>query len=119
MMEWKAMEPELQKLHELESYYRDRLALVADSDSKSTTAEFIRLLQGIERCIKMRIQIIREAGPSAVPSPDPGFIPIDLSKLSDSALREVEAALVHPESNPIKTRRKNVSKQNLKNDPSA
>lgn len=109
-MDWKMMEPELAKLDDLESYYRDRLDGVADSGSKGTTAEFIRLLQGIERCIKMRIQMIREAGPAAVPSPDPGFIPIDLSKLSDSALREVEAALVHPESKPIKTRRRNVSK---------
>ena len=51
-------------------------------------------LRGLERCTELRLRMVREAGRLPEPEADEPLATVDLSRLSDGALREVEAALV-------------------------
>ena len=55
---------------------------------------YLAALRGMERCVELRLKLIREAERLPDPEPEEPMAMIDLSRLSDGALREVETALV-------------------------
>lgn len=86
-------------IEELEANYR-RMAMLHEpcgpnSDPANTRAYF-QALRGIERCILMRIRLLREARMCPQPRRELELeepVGVDLTLLSDGALEEVQAAL--------------------------
>lgn len=88
------------RLEELEERY-DLLAQMLEPDEMAETDPsrintYIRALQGVERCVKMRLAIVKEEPPGKTTPLECGFVTVDLPRLSDDALREVKAALLEP-----------------------
>lgn len=92
------LEEGLRQVGSLEALY-DRIArFVEPSDLEENPLPMVRAylatLRSLERCIELRLKLVREAGRLPRPEPEQPMATVDLSRLSDEALREVEQALV-------------------------
>lgn len=91
------LESELRNVAELEECYRRIAEQVRPSELEENPAAaaraYMMALRGLEHCVELRLKLIREAGRLPEPEEEP-LATVDLSRLSDEALEEVEAALV-------------------------
>ncbi len=98
------VEQELRNVGALEMAYRKVAEMVAPAElEENPTASarvYLAALRGLERCVELRLKLIREAGRLPGEEPEEPMATIDLSRLSDDALREVETALI-----PLETER--------------
>lgn len=89
---------ELSRIAFMESRYEWIADLVKPGELEenlgSSARDYMAALRGLERCMELRLKLIREYG--RLPSEEGGepLATVDLSRLSDDALEEVEAALV-------------------------
>lgn len=89
---------ELSRIAFMESRYEWVADLVKPGELEenpgSSARDYMAALRGLERCMELRLKLIREYG--RLPSEEGGepLATVDLSRLSDDALEEVEAALV-------------------------
>ena len=92
------LEREMRTIDELEGCYRWAAELVKPSELQEDLLPAVRgymsVLRGVERCVELRLKLVREAGRLPEPEPDEPVATVDLSRLSDGALREVEQAMV-------------------------
>ncbi len=92
------LENELRNIDFVEGCYRRIAELVMPSDLEENPVPlaraFMAALRGMERCVELRLKLVREAGRMPVEEPDEPLATVDLSRLSDEALREVEESLV-------------------------
>ena len=98
------VEQEIRNVGTLEMAYRKVAEMVAPAElEENPTASariYLAALRGLERCVELRLKLIREAGRLPGEEPEEPMATIDLSRLSDDALREVETALI-----PLETER--------------
>lgn len=108
------LEEGLRNVATLEERYRQVAEWVRPSELEENPVPaaraYMAALRGLERCTELRLKLIREAGRLPEPEADEPLATVDLGRLSDGALREVEAALV-----PAAPRReeKKVGEENL------
>lgn len=92
------LEREMRTIDELEECYRWAAELVKPSELQEDLLPAVRgymsVLRGVERCVELRLKLVREAGRLPKPEADEPVATVDLSRLSDGALREVERAMV-------------------------
>lgn len=92
------LEREMRTIDELEECYRWAAELVKPSELQEDMLPAVRgymsVLRGVERCVELRMKLVREAGRLPKPEADETVATVDLSRLSDGALREVEQAMV-------------------------
>lgn len=89
---------ELGRIESMESRYEWVADLVKPGDLAedpgSSARDYMAALRGLERCMELRLKLIREYGRLPSEEEDEPLATVDLSRLSDDALEEVEAALV-------------------------
>jgi hypothetical protein len=92
------MDEELRRIDSMESCYRWVAELVKPSELEEnpgvTARAYMLAVRGMERCVELRLKVIREAGRLPEREEVEPLATVDLSRLSDDALEEVEAALV-------------------------
>ena len=92
------LEEGLRNVAMLEERYRQAAEWVRPSEMEENPVPqaraYMAALRGLERCTELRLRMVREAGRLPEPEADEPLATVDLSRLSDGALREVEAALV-------------------------
>lgn len=92
------LEREMRTIDELVECYRWAAELVKPSELQEDLLPAVRgymsVLRGVERCVELRMKLVREAGRLPKPEADEPVATVDLSRLSDGALREVEQAMV-------------------------
>lgn len=92
------LEREMRTIDELEECYRWAAELVKPSELQEDMLPAVRgymsVLRGVERCVELRMKLVREAGRLPKPEAEEPVATVDLSRLSDGALREVEQAMV-------------------------
>ena len=97
-METNWLENEMQRIESMEARYRWAAELVKpgelEEDPARSVRSYLAALRGLERCMELRLKLVRTAG--QLPEPEAGepLATVDLSRLSIDALEEVEAALV-------------------------
>ncbi len=98
------LENELRNIDFVEGCYRRMAELVMPSDLEENPVPLARAymaaLRGMERCVELRLKLVREAGRLPAEEPDEPLATVDLSRLSDEALREVEESLVPLDGSP-------------------
>lgn len=97
-MKWDFPEREMRVVAELEECYRWVAELVKPSeleeDPLPAARVYMSALRSLERCVELRMKLVREADGMPEPEPEEPVAKVDLSRLSDGALREVERAMV-------------------------
>lgn len=92
------LERELEAIGKLEALYERVAEFVEPSHLEEnplpTVRTYLATLRSLERCIGLRAKLVREAGRLPRPEPEQPMATVDLSRLSDGALREVEQAMV-------------------------
>lgn len=92
------LEREMRNIAALEECYRWAAELVKPAELQEDLLPAVRgymsVLRGLERCVELRLKLVREAGRMPEPEPEERVATVDLSRLSDGALREVERAMV-------------------------
>ena len=92
------LERELAAVGKLEALYERVAEFVEPSHLEEnplpTVRAYLSVLRSLERCIELRAKLVREAGRLPRPEPEQPMATVDLGRLSDEALREVEAAMV-------------------------
>lgn len=92
------LEEGLRQVGSLEALYERIARFVEPSELEENPLPMVRAylatLRSLERCIELRVKLVREAGRLPRPEPEQPLATVDLSRLSDEALREVEEALV-------------------------
>lgn len=92
------LEREMRTIDELEECYRWAAEQVKPSELQEDLLPAVRgymsVLRGVERCVELRMKLVREAGRLPKPEAEEPVATVDLSRLSDGALREVEEAMV-------------------------
>lgn len=92
------LERELEAVGKLEALYERVAEFVEPSHLEEnplpTVRAYLSVLRSLERCIELRAKLVREAGRLPRPEPEQPMATVDLGRLSDEALREVEAAMV-------------------------
>lgn len=92
------LENELRNIDFVEGCYRRMAELVIPSDLEENPVPlaraFMTALRGLERCVELRLKLVREAGRLPADEPDEPLATVDLSRLSDEALHEVEESLI-------------------------
>lgn len=83
---------QLKSVEKLEREYRKAAKLAIAAEPPNLTAH-ITAIKGLERCLILKIKFNLFSS-QATPLPDTQLATVDLEKLSDSALDELEAALV-------------------------
>ncbi|MDE5944198.1 MAG: hypothetical protein K2G93_01250 [Rikenella sp.] len=95
---------ELSRIESMESRYEWVADLVKPGDLAedpgSSARDYMAALRGLERCMELRLKLIREYGRLPSEEEDEPLATVDLSRLSDDALEEVEAALIPVEEVP-------------------
>ncbi|WP_298064703.1 hypothetical protein [uncultured Rikenella sp.] len=96
---------EMRVVAELEEGYRWVAELVKPSELEENPLPAARVymsaLRNLERCVELRMKLVREAGGMPEPEPEEPVATVDLSRLSDGALREVERAMVPSVPEPL------------------
>lgn len=94
--EW--LENEMQHIAAMEAHYRWVAELVKPSeleeDPTRSARSYLLALRGLERCVELRLKLIRAADRLPEAEEAEPLATVDLSRLSTDALEEVEAALV-------------------------
>lgn len=92
------LESQMRTIDELEECCRWAAELVKPSELQEDLLPAVRgymsVLRGVERCVELRLKLVREAGRLPKPEANETMATVDLSRLSDGALREVEEAMV-------------------------
>lgn len=100
MIERELFDAELRNVAELETMYRECAELVMPAgmgkNPVPSARAYMTALRGVERCIELRLKLVREAGrlPEPESEKEEPMVMIDFSKLSYEALHEVKQALI-------------------------
>lgn len=98
MEEYDLLERELTAIGKLERLYERVAEFVEPSHLEEnplpTVRAYLSVLRSLERCIELRAKLVIGVGRLPRPEPEQPMATVDLGRLSDEALREVEAAMM-------------------------